>query len=498
MEMTTPWNDSPPHAFASWNDSPPRARNADIPGVLFAGAASASGGGGSARLQPAFAPVASSHRPLAAARIDFDTTGEVWSSAPWSARSPLTPDERQLRAEERGRLARLQLRREKADAERQEGERHLRRAHGAYVGAASSAHAITRLRDEAAADQRRAVARRLAAAGVSPARGRGGSPPPSSRRPPLAAATTSFAPPSARRRSPSRARSTRRGRGGPSTLENSRGRRRFASGCCAGDATLDASARCAPRWRARRRRRPSARASPSCTAARGGWWRRGVCSALCAAGCRRCGCGTASPPAACSARRAAGSRRGGGATSGCTARGGRRRRAAATAASSSIGRRGGRRSPSTANTRRCSASRDALAAAGPLRGRWAELSASGPPLPVITAAPGTPRGRPAHERLHTLAEERRELRQREAARQREREASAEVAHCTFTPRTNSSRAKFADVQPRIDCGPRRTSPAAQRPPSPARDAPPPLAATRPPPARADDDGDDGWVTLARS
>ena len=45
---------------------------------------------------------------------------------------------------------------------------------------------------------------------------------------------------------------------------------------------------------------------------------------------------------------------------------------------------------------------------------------------------------------------------------------------------------------------RRTSPAAQRPPSPARDAPPPLAATRPPPARADDDGDDGWVTLARS
>ena len=150
MEWTAPWNDSPPHAFASWNDSPPRARNADIPGVLFAGAASASGGGGSARLQPAFAPVSSSHRPLAAARIDFDNTGEVWSSAPWSARSPLTPDERQLRAEERGRLARLQLRREKADAERQEGERHLRRAHGAYVGAASSAHAITRLRDEAA------------------------------------------------------------------------------------------------------------------------------------------------------------------------------------------------------------------------------------------------------------------------------------------------------------------------------------------------------------
>ena len=81
---------------------------------------------------------------------------------------------------------------------------------------------------------------------------------------------------------------------------------------------------------------------------------------------------------------------------------------------------------------------------------------------------------------------------------RAREASAEVAHCTFTPRTNSCRAKFAVVQPRIDCGPRRTSPAAQRPPSPARDAPPPLAATRPPPARGDDDGDVGWVSLARS
>ena len=171
--MERPWDDSPPHAFASWNDSPPRA-DIHIPGVLFSGAASASGGGGSARLQPAFAPVSSSHRPLAAARIDFDNTGEVWSSAPWSARSPLTPDERQLRAEERGRLARLQLRREKADAERQEGERHLRRAHGAYVGAASSAHAITRLRDEAAADQRRGR--------------RGGSRPPACRRRAAAAA----------------------------------------------------------------------------------------------------------------------------------------------------------------------------------------------------------------------------------------------------------------------------------------------------------------------
>ena len=495
--MTAPWNDSPPHAFASWNDSPPRARNADIPGVLFAGAASASGGGGSARLQPAFAPVSSSHRPLAAARIDFDNTGEVWSSAPWSARSPLTPDERQLRAEERGRLARLQLRREKADAERQEGERHLRRAHGAYVGAASSAHAITRLRDEAAADQRRAVARRLAAAGVSPARGRGGSPPPSSRRPPLAAATTSFAPPSARRRSASRALDASR----PWRAVDSR---EFPRTTALREWLL--------RWRRHARRLGKVRAAvaraseAAAERARLAELYSGARRIVAARRVQRAVRGWL-PPVRLRNRIAAG-RVQREARGWLAARRRRDERLYGTRRPPSPSRRDRRvvvdrpsrwaALPVNGEYSAMQRSRDALAAAGPLRGRWAELSASGPPLPVITAAPGTPRGRPAHERLHTLAEERRELRQREAARQREREASAEVAHCTFTPRTNSSRAKFADVQPRIDCGPRRTSPAAQRPPSPARDAPPPLAATRPPPARDDDDGDDGWVTLARS
>ena len=105
--------------IAPWKDSPPA-----IPGVLFSGAVGASNGGGSSRCQPAFTP-ASSHRPLAA-RIDFGSdaaVGELWSSAPWSATAPMTPDERLLRAEERGRLARLQQRREAAAAERQEDER---------------------------------------------------------------------------------------------------------------------------------------------------------------------------------------------------------------------------------------------------------------------------------------------------------------------------------------------------------------------------------------
>ena len=459
-DWTAPWNDSPPRA-ASWNDSPPRA---GMPTSLAS--CSPVRRARRRRRQRTVAAGPRSVRcrtPLAAARIDFDNTGEVWSSAPWSARSPLTPDERQLRAEERGASRGPAAAREGGRG-RQEGERHLRRAHGAYVGAASSAHAITRLRDEAAADQRRAVARGPARRRVAGARG--GSPPPSSRRPPLATATTSFAPPSARRRSasPSRALAWR-------AVDSEKPEDDGAARVAAAVAT--------PRSTPGKVRAAVARASEAAVerarlaepcqrrAAGGGG------AALQRA--RLAAAGAAEPHRRRRAREARGRLARGGATSDCTARGGRRRRAAATAASSSIGRRGGgaacqRRILGVQRAATRSPRRARCVGAGPSCRRRARRCPS-------SLRAGTPRGRPAQAPAHARrggasygsesggsASARRPPRWHAPSRRAPTRAAPSSPAC--------SRASTAD----------RAAPARRRrPPSPARDAPPPLAATRPPP-----------------
>ena len=149
-----------------------------------------------------------------------------------------------------------------------------------------------------------------------------------------------------------------------------------------------------------------------------------------------------------------------------------------------------------------------------LRGRWAEKSTPVSSLPAqrSKAAPPSPRGRPAHQKLYENAEEKTEKMRQLKQEHSERDERAHVATCTFSPAQLTKSQKYKDVKPRIDASWSKPPP---RPLSPRngngrganqaaadeagnQKAPSNASAGPPPPVDVSDaqPDDDDWTTVA--